>query len=119
LIRIEAGGDPGFAAVAIPQFSNLRRRVIRRADVDQLVAPGCRDQPAGFLRRKPQLLAVDVIRGDVGGPGAEILQLERKYRNLDRRRRGRFGGPSRRERCKHDGRGEDKGDGAHGSPRNC
>ena len=115
LIGAKARGDFGFAALAIPQFAGFRRLVVRGTDVDQLIASGFREQPPGFLRREPQLLAVDVVRGDGAGRGAEILQLERKHRDPDRRRRGRFGGPGRGEPCKHYCRSEDERDVAHGS----
>ena len=83
LIRAEAGSDLGVAPLAIAQVARFRRRVVHRADVDQLVTPGFGDQPAGFLRRQPQLLAVDRIGEDGARAGAEILQLERKDRNSD------------------------------------
>ena len=84
---------------------------LHRADVDQLVAPGFRDQPPGFFGRKPQLLAVDVVRRDVGGRGAEIHQFKRKHRNFDRRRCD--GSPGHIAPGKEHGRHEVRCDAAH------
>ena len=95
-----------------PAFRNL---LVHGADVDQLVAPGFRDQPPRFFGRKPQLLAVDVIRRDVGGRGAEIQQFERKHRNPDRRRRD--GGPGHHAPGKEHGRHEVRCDAAQDKPR--
>src|SRR6202140_4523831 len=97
LIRVEGGGDPGFAAIAIVQFAGLGRFVAYRADVDQLIASRLRDQPPRLFGRKPQLLTVDLVGGNIGRSGAEILQFKGKHRKFDWLRCGRFGRTGDRE----------------------
>src|ERR1700733_11012609 len=117
-VGVEASGYLGFATIAIVQFTRLGRFVARHADVDQLVTSRLCDQPTRLFRRKPQLLAVDVVRGDVRRGGAEIFQFKRKHRKFDRRRCGRFGwlfsclGDC--EPCKNHCRSEDESNAAHG-----
>ena len=88
--------------------------VVHRADVDQLVAAGLRDQPTRLFRRKPQLLAVDVVGRNVRRSGAEILQFKRKHRKFDRLRCGGFGRLGDCEPCKNHYRSEDQSNAAHG-----
>jgi hypothetical protein len=83
LVRIKASRDLGFAPPALAQFACFRRFVIRGADVDQFVAARFRDQPKRLFRRKPQLLAVDVVGGNIRRGGAEIFQFKRKDRQFD------------------------------------
>ena len=59
---------------------------------------------------EPQLLAVDIVRRDVGR-GAEIHQLKRKHRNFDRRRCD--GSPGHIAPGKEHGRHEVRCDEAH------
>ena len=111
---MEASGYPGFAPIAIVQFAGLGRFVAHRADVDQLIASRLCDQPARLFRRKPQLLAVEVVGGHVRRSGAEIFQFKRKDRKSDRGRRCGFGCLGDCEPCKNHYRSQEKNNAAHG-----